>query len=166
MEVERHIRTLIPTITVAGALLALTAGVPQAAADAITTSFGTDATPTAQSRPAPPPLDVHIMRHPIPPTPAHHHRHRAQHQRPDIPASIMPALLCIHTREGSWTNPNYGGMGLMTATQQLIAPDMLRKYGTTAQAWSPHDQLLAAYRLYLRYGWEPWPNTSRMCGLA
>ena len=78
----------------------------------------------------------------------------------------MPALLCIHTREGSWTNPDYGGMGLMTATQQLIAPDMLRKYGTTAQAWSPHDQLLAAYRLYLRYGWEPWPNTSRMCGLA
>ena len=103
MEVERHIRTLIPTITVAGALLALTAGVPQAEADAITTPFGTDATPTAQTRPAPPPLDVHTMRHPIPPKPAHHHKHRA---RPGIPASIMPALLCIHTREGSWTNPN------------------------------------------------------------
>lgn len=107
-EVERHIRRLIPTITVAGALLALIAGVPQAAADAISTSPGTETTSTAQTR---------------------------------------PALLCIHTREGSWTNPNYGGMGLMIATQQLIAPDMLRKYGTTAHASSPHDQLVAGYRL-------------------
>ncbi len=58
------------------------------------------------------------------------------------------------------------GVGLMIATQQLIAPDMLRRYGTTAQARSPHDQLVAAHRLYLRYGWEPWPNTSRMSGPA
>src|SRR4051812_39180964 len=81
------IRSLIPSITVAGVALALTAGAPQAAADAISTSLGTDDAPSTQTRPLPAPLDVHTMRHPLPAPPVRR-RHR-RHVKPDIPASIM-----------------------------------------------------------------------------
>lgn len=80
---------------------------------------------------------------------------------------FLGAILCIHSHEGSWTNPNYGGLGEMLAFQQAYGADMLRKYGTTAQAWSPTDQIIVAWRGYVGNGhsFSPWPNTARMCGV-
>jgi hypothetical protein len=49
---------------------------------------------------------------------------------------------------------------------QTYGHDMIaRHHGGLADTWSPVEQILVAERAYKTRGYEPWPNTSRMCGL-
>lgn len=82
---------------------------------------------------------------------------------------LAPAL-CIHSHEGSWTNPNYGGMGLVYQTGYdgpagTVARMYGARYGGDLARWPASAQLHVAYALYTMHGWAPWPNTARMCGL-
>jgi len=49
--------------------------------------------------------------------------------------------------------------------QRAWGRDMLLKYKGWAHLWSPRDQIVVAERARRIRGWNPWPNTSRMCGL-
>lgn len=82
-------------------------------------------------------------------------------------AAWLSAALCVHSHEGSWTDPNapyWGGMQMDMNFQTAYGPEFLARYGT-ANHWPAHDQLLASYRAWQSRGWTPWPNTSAMCGL-
>lgn len=81
---------------------------------------------------------------------------------------VERALLCIHSHEGSWTDPNgpyYGGLQMDWTFMRTYGPEFLRAYGT-ADHWPPAIQITVAMRAYLSgRGFNPWPNTARMCGL-
>lgn len=82
--------------------------------------------------------------------------------------SWLAAALCVHSKEGSWTDPNppyFGGMQMDLSFQRAYGGRFLRALGT-ADHWHPKQQLLAAFIGYrARGGWNPWPNTARACGL-
>lgn len=78
------------------------------------------------------------------------------------------SMLCIHSYEGSWTDPNapyWGGM--------QMDRDFMRTYGRvfydawgTADNWPISVQLAVSMEAYLKgRGFYPWPNTARYCGL-
>ena len=49
--------------------------------------------------------------------------------------------------------------------QRLLAPELLRDKGT-ADNWTAVEQMWVAERALRRgYGFTPWPNTARRCGL-
>lgn len=83
------------------------------------------------------------------------------------------AWACIHPLEGSWTNPNYGGLGLMIATQRQFGPavlgfrsaDAMFRARGTADHWAPREQEWVAEAVYRAFGFYPWPATARACGL-
>jgi hypothetical protein len=91
-----------------------------------------------------------------------HARHLAHH-----PARL-PAWLCIHRYEGSWTDPSppyYGGLQMDLGFQRTYAPELVRRKGT-ADHWTPLEQIWVAERAYRSgRGFYPWPNTARNCGL-
>lgn len=80
---------------------------------------------------------------------------------------LVNAFLCIHSHEGSWTDPNppyFGGL--------QMDYDFMKKYGRwaynrwgTADHWPPSVQIQVAITAYWTRGFYPWPNTARMCGL-
>jgi hypothetical protein len=76
--------------------------------------------------------------------------------------------LCIHSYEGSWTDPNapyYGGLQMDLSFQRAYGPDLLRRKGT-ADHWTPLEQMWTAERAHRSgRGFYPWPNTARSCGL-
>jgi hypothetical protein len=75
--------------------------------------------------------------------------------------------LCIHSYEGSWTDPNapfWGGLQMDYGFQQAYGGDLLRAKGT-ADHWTPLEQMWVAERAYKTRGFYPWPNTARYCGL-
>lgn len=75
--------------------------------------------------------------------------------------------MCIHSHEGSWTDPNwqyYGGLQMDMQFQRDYGPEYLRQWGT-ANHWPPYVQVLVAERAYKTRGYGPWPKTVRMCGL-
>lgn len=78
------------------------------------------------------------------------------------------AFLCIHSHEGSWTDPNapyYGGMQMDMSFQRSYGPEFLEAWGT-ADNWPVSVQLAVAMRAYLSgRGFYPWPNTARYCNL-
>lgn len=65
------------------------------------------------------------------------------------------------TRTG---NGYYGGMQADMDFQRTYAPGYLSRWGT-ADRWPWWAQLHMAYNGWVARGWNPWPNTSRLCGL-
>jgi hypothetical protein len=81
----------------------------------------------------------------------------------------MAGADCVHRHESiRWEaatgNGYYGGMQADLGFQRAYAPDHLARWGT-ANNWPWWAQLEMAYRGWLFRGWQPWPNTSRVCGL-
>lgn len=78
------------------------------------------------------------------------------------------AWLCIHSYEGSWTDPDapyYGGLQMDWSFMQSYGPTLLATKGT-ANNWTILEQMWVAERAYQSgRGFYPWPNTARMCGL-
>jgi hypothetical protein len=98
-------------------------------------------------------------------------RHAAEQRR--AAAADVSAWMCIHSFEGSWTDPNppyYGGLQMDSTFQSQYGPEFVRQWGT-ADHWPVWAQLTAARRARDGYagfharGYWPWPNTARMCGL-
>jgi hypothetical protein len=83
-------------------------------------------------------------------------------------SGLERAFLCIHRFEGRWSDPDapyYGGMQMDLDFMAAYAAPFLRAYGT-ADHWTAAMQVVTAERAYLEgRGFEPWPNTARMCGL-
>jgi hypothetical protein len=80
---------------------------------------------------------------------------------------------CIHrheaSRAGGWSastgNGYYGGLQMSMPFQRALAPELLRAKGT-ADNWTPIEQMWVAERAVKRgFGFTPWPNTARACGL-
>jgi hypothetical protein len=83
------------------------------------------------------------------------------------PDKVIAGLRCIHRHEGAWTDrggPYYGGLQMNLAFQRAYGPEFLRAFGT-ADNWPVPVQLAVGLRGYLHRGWQPWPATSRLCGL-
>lgn len=81
-------------------------------------------------------------------------------------ASWYNGAICVHEHEGAWNsntgNGYYGGMQFDSASWLANGGG---SYASRADLASPHDQLLVAYHYWQSSGWNPWPNTARMCGL-
>jgi hypothetical protein len=83
--------------------------------------------------------------------------------------SLIQAFTCIHRSEASWDantgNGYYGGLQMDMSFQRTYGREFLQAFGT-ADRWPPAVQLTVAIRAYLSgRGYEPWPNTARLCGL-
>lgn len=65
------------------------------------------------------------------------------------------------TRTG---NGYYGGLQADLAFQRAYGLTYLRRWGT-ADSWPWWAQLHMGYRGWLARGWQPWPLTSKACGL-
>lgn len=85
----------------------------------------------------------------------------------------LPAWMCIHSYEGSWTDPNppyWGGLQMDYGFQATYGGEFLARWGT-ADRWPVWAQITAARRArdgYAGYGargYWPWANTARLCGL-
>jgi len=82
-----------------------------------------------------------------------------------FPAWWLHAALCVHSHEGSWRDPGFpyfGGMQFDLPTWYANGGGRFARYPHWA---TPHQQLVVAYTTWRRRGWNPWPNTSVMCGL-
>lgn len=81
---------------------------------------------------------------------------------------IERAFLCIHSYEGSWSDPSapyFGGVQMDVSFQRSYAPWALAAFGT-ADHWPVSVQLATAIRAYTAgRGFYPWPRTARACGL-
>lgn len=74
---------------------------------------------------------------------------------------------CVHEHEGRWDDPHptyYGGLQADLSFQRAYGPEYLRRWGT-ADRWPVWAQLRMGERGHRARGWDPWPRTSRMCGL-
>jgi hypothetical protein len=74
---------------------------------------------------------------------------------------------CIHSYEGSWTDPNapyWGGLQMDYSFQSSYGAWLLKHRGT-ANNWPPLAQIWAAVRAWRVRGFAPWPNTARACGV-
>lgn len=74
---------------------------------------------------------------------------------------------CVHSKEGAWDDPHppyWGGMQADMDFQRAYGRPYLERWGT-ADRWPVWAQLHMAYNGWLVRGWQPWPNTSRLCGL-
>lgn len=82
----------------------------------------------------------------------------------------MSGLMCIHSHEGSWSDPNtsgygyYGGFQMDYNFMEAYGGAFLRRWGT-ADRWPVWAQIQAAMNGYLARGWYPWPVSARLCGL-
>jgi hypothetical protein len=78
---------------------------------------------------------------------------------------LIGAFECIHSHEGAWNantgNGYYGGVQFGYAEWQHYGG----QYAPRADLASPAEQISAAIAYYHDAGFEPWPNTARMCGL-
>jgi Transglycosylase-like domain len=76
--------------------------------------------------------------------------------------------ICIHNYEGDWNantgNGYYGGLQMDYDFMQAYGGEFLQRWGT-ADNWPVWAQVTAANRAKYSYGYSPWPNTARMCGL-
>jgi Transglycosylase-like domain len=75
---------------------------------------------------------------------------------------------CIHEHEGAWNsntgNGYYGGLQMDYSFQSAYGSEFMARWGT-ADRWPVWAQLTAAERAYASRGFNPWPNTARMCGV-
>jgi hypothetical protein len=84
------------------------------------------------------------------------------------------AFYCIHNYEGPWDantgNGYMGGLQMDLTFQRNYGSEFLRMYGTADQ-WPVGIQILVAARARDGYngiparGYQPWPNTRRICGV-
>jgi hypothetical protein len=80
--------------------------------------------------------------------------------------------LCIHRYERhpgqGWAtrtgNGYYGGLQMNMDFMRGYGPELLAEKGT-ANRWAPLEQIWVAERAVPRRGFNPWPQTARMCGL-
>lgn len=80
---------------------------------------------------------------------------------------LTSAWACIHSREGSWTDPGgpyYGGLQMDVSFQIHYGREFFNRWGT-ADRWPIWAQIAAAERARRDVGYSPWPNTARACGL-
>jgi hypothetical protein len=101
---------------------------------------------------------------------------QARAERAEVAAQDPPHerdWRCIHRYEalhaGGWEtrtgNGYYGGLQMSMTFQRALAPELLRAKGT-ADRWTPIEQMWVAERAIRQgYGFTPWPNTARRCGL-
>jgi hypothetical protein len=89
------------------------------------------------------------------------------------PRSLVKAFHCIYRHENGgqgWTarsnsNPTYyGGLQMDLDFQRTWGKEFLRAWGT-ADHWPKEVQIAVAIRAYFHRGFQPWPTTSRLCGL-
>lgn len=82
--------------------------------------------------------------------------------------SIIKGLLCIHTYEGTWNDsgwPHWGGLQMDMNFQLTYGREFFKRWGT-ADHWPVWAQLETGYRGAIsRGGFNPWPNTRKMCRL-
>jgi hypothetical protein len=78
------------------------------------------------------------------------------------------SLLCIHSGEGRWSDPNppyWGGLQMDRNFMQAYMPWAYRYWGT-ADRWPISVQIAAGiHAVTSGRGFHPWPNTARRCGL-
>ena len=78
--------------------------------------------------------------------------------------------LCIHSHEAGWDNHDtgrnghYGGLQMSFDFMRGYGPDLWSVKGT-ADHWTPLEQMWVAERAWRVRGFQPWPETARMCGL-
>jgi len=76
--------------------------------------------------------------------------------------------MCIHRYEGNWNantgNGYYGGLQMTQTFQLYYGRAEVRRYGW-AHNWPPSVQIEVAARAWRDQGFQPWPSTSRRCGL-
>jgi len=83
---------------------------------------------------------------------------------------VTNGLLCIHSHEGSWTDPDssgygyYGGLQMDYNFMKAYGGAFLRRWGT-ADHWPVWAQLQAGRNAVAVRGWNPWPTTRHFCGL-
>ena len=80
---------------------------------------------------------------------------------------IVHNLLCIHRHEGTWGDPGWpywGGLQMDRNFMRAYGPVFYRRWGT-ADHWPRWAQIEAGVRGVLARGYNPWPNTARICGL-
>jgi hypothetical protein len=95
------------------------------------------------------------------------HRLVASRLASRVVGSVKSALLCIHSHEGSWSDPGYpywGGLQMDMNFQSAYGPEFLRRWGT-ADRWPVYAQLQAGARAVAARGFSPWPNTRKLCGV-
>lgn len=88
-------------------------------------------------------------------------------RRGGISLTVWNNLLCIHSHEGSWSDPNspyWGGMQMDINFMRGYGPTYYRLWGT-ADHWPPFYQLVASGRAVRSRGYGPWPSTRYMCGI-
>ena len=75
---------------------------------------------------------------------------------------------CIHSLEGSWRDPNppyWGGLQMDRAFMRAYMPWAYDYFGT-ADRWPISVQIAAGIHAVISgRGFQPWPNTARVCGL-
>lgn len=82
----------------------------------------------------------------------------------------LNGLMCIHSHEGYWNDPNssgygyYGGFQMNYDFMKAYGGAFLRRWGT-ADHWPIWAQIQAAMNGYQARGWWPWPVSARLCGL-
>lgn len=60
----------------------------------------------------------------------------------------------------------WGGLQMDPPFQHAYGSDMIaRHHGGLASVWTPYEQMVVAQRAWQVRGYEPWPQTSVMCGL-
>ena len=78
--------------------------------------------------------------------------------------------MCIHSHEAGWNNHDtgrnghYGGLQMSFDFMQGYGPELYGVKGT-ADHWTPLEQMWVAERAFVSRGFNPWPETARMCGL-
>jgi hypothetical protein len=89
-----------------------------------------------------------------------------------LPArGIVRDFLCVYGGENAgygWSantgNGYYGGLQMDLDFQRTWGREFFAEWGT-ADHWPAEVQIAVAIRAYFHRGWQPWPNTSRACGL-
>jgi hypothetical protein len=84
---------------------------------------------------------------------------------------LVRDFLCVYGGENAgygWSantgNGYYGGLQMDLDFQRTWGLEFFKQWGT-ADHWPPEVQIAVAIRAYFHRGWQPWPNTSRACGL-
>ncbi len=101
------------------------------------------------------------------------HRERAVRRVQAVGGSPLERdFLCIYAGENGgygWSadtgNGYYGGLQMDDGFERTYGPEYYRAWGHSSN-WPESVQIAVAIRAYLSgRGFEPWPNTSRACGL-
>jgi len=78
------------------------------------------------------------------------------------------SMLCIHSFEGAWNDPNppyWGGMQMDRSFYRTYGRIFEKEWGTPDH-WPVSVQITVAITAYLSgRGFYPWPNTARYCHL-